>query len=120
MGDFSWPIALYDSVAVLVPGFALPALFGLLCPVALRFYSWNIFSIVAVTFVAGHVVQGVAKTFYRTVDKWWRPQDFLGSASDELKEQVALGLKLFYGLELREDTLERHKRDLCYSPVLYS
>ncbi len=117
MGDFNWSLALYDIIAVVVPGYVLPALIGVVFPKAWQFYSWSALTIIAVAFITGHVVQAAAKGVYSLVDRLWCWEDFLSSVSEEFKTHLKMALKQYYGADFSAKIIDKHMKDLCYSPV---
>lgn len=122
MGNITWPIALYDLISIIAPGFVMPGLLGFIYYRALRFYEWNVWVVLAASFILGHIVQALSKITYAVLDetlckRLWPTKEFLESAPPELGDLVKAGVTSFYGVEFTKDTLRYHLKDLCYSPV---
>lgn len=110
-------VALYDAVAVLVPGFVLPATLSLLWQPSLQVYSLNPWAVVTFSFISGHTIQMVCRIVYNQVDRLWPPKGFMDSASEELRQVIDSFLQELYGVAFSKETLGKHRKDLCYSPV---
>lgn len=117
MGNLSWPLALYDFISILIPGAVFPAALWLVAPKTVEIYRGDLWIVLIAAYVQGHLIQNLSRLFHSGLAKIWPATSFMSKVSPEFRSQVEAAVNRYYGHEFSKSALDKHMRDLCYSPV---